>query len=91
VTAGPLAGKQFILYKAATSIGSRQQSDIYLFKDTNVLPQHAIVAISGSRVQLKAAGTVFIGGSPVQTRVLQDGDLIQIGRYAFRYKERHRA
>jgi Inner membrane component of T3SS, cytoplasmic domain len=91
VTAGPLAGKQFILYKAATSIGSRQQSDIYLFKDTNILPQHAIVAISGSRVQLKAAGTVFIGGSPVQTRVLQDGDLIQIGRYAFRYKERHRA
>lgn len=91
VTAGPLAGKQFILYKPVTSIGSRQQSDIYLFKDTNILPQHAVVGIQGSRVQLKAAGTVFVGGSPVQTRVLLDGDLIQIGRYAFRYKERRRA
>jgi hypothetical protein len=91
VTAGPLAGKQFILYKALTSIGSQQQSDIYLFKDSNILPQHALIAINGSRVLLKAAGTVYAGGSPVQTRVLQDGDLIQIGKYAFRYKERHRA
>ncbi|GAC1616683.1 MAG: hypothetical protein PVS2B2_00850 [Candidatus Acidiferrum sp.] len=91
VTAGPLAGKQFILYKALTTIGNQQQSDIYLFKDQNILPQHAMIAISGSRVQLKSFGTVYIGGSPVQTRVLQDGDLLQIGRYAFRYKERHRA
>jgi hypothetical protein len=91
VTAGPLAGKQFILYKSLTSIGSQQQSDIYLFKDSNILPQHALIAINGSRVQLKATGTVYTSGSPVQIRVLQDGDLIQIGKYAFRYKERHRA
>jgi hypothetical protein len=91
VTAGPLAGKQFILYKAQTSIGSQQQSDIYLFKDPNILAQHALVGISGSRVMLKAMGPTFIGGSPVQTRLLQDGDLLQIGRYAFRYKERHRS
>jgi hypothetical protein len=91
VTAGPLAGKQFILYKAQTSIGSQQQSDIYLFKDPNILAQHALVGISGSRVMLKAMGPTFVGGSPVQTRLLQDGDLLQIGRYAFRYKERHRS
>jgi len=42
-------------------------------------------------VMLKAMGPVFVGGSPVQTRILQDGDLLQIGRYAFRYKERHRS
>jgi hypothetical protein len=91
VTSGPLAGKQFILYKSLTTIGSQQQSDIYLFKDPSILPQHAAIAISGSRVQIKALGTAYVGGSPVQTRVLQDGDLVQIGRYAFRYKERHRA
>jgi hypothetical protein len=91
VTAGPLAGKQFILYKAQTSIGSQQQSDIYLFKDSNILAQHALIGISGSRVMLKAIGPAFVGGSPVQTRLLQDGDLLQIGRYAFRYKERHRS
>jgi MFS family permease len=90
VTAGPLAGKQFILYKSLTTLGSEQQADIYLFKDANILPQHAAIAISGSRVQLKALGAVYVGGGPVQTRVLQDGDLLQIGRYAFRYKERQR-
>ncbi len=91
VTAGPLAGKQFILYKRLTTIGSQQQSDIYLFKDPNLLPQHAVIAISGSRVQVKALGSAYVAGNPIQTRVLQDGDLLQIGRYAFRYKERHRA
>jgi hypothetical protein len=91
VTSGPLAGKQFILYKQLSTIGSQQQSDIYLFKDPSILPQHAVVAVSGSRVQLKALGATYVGGSPVSTRVLQDGDLLQIGRYAFRYKERHRS
>jgi len=91
VTAGPLAGKQFILYKAQTTIGSQQQSDIYLFKDSSILPQHAAILLSGSRVQLQALGAAYVGGSPVHTRVLQDGDLLQIGRYALRYKERHRS
>lgn len=91
VTSGPLAGKQFILYKAQTSIGSLQQCDIYLFKDPGILPQHAILEFHGSRVQLRAGGPVYVSGQPASTRVLMDGDLIQIGRYAFRYKERHRS
>lgn len=90
VTSGPLAGKQFILYKSLTTVGSMQSCDIYLFKDSNIAPQHAAIAISGSRVHLQASGPTYIGGSSVQARVLQDGDLIQIGKYAFRYKEKHR-
>lgn len=90
VTGGPLAGKQFILYKQQTVIGSVQQSDIYLFKDPSILPQHAVIQINGSRVQLHALGSVYVSGQPVSNRVLMDGDLVQIGRYAFRYKERHR-
>ena len=87
----PLAGKQFILYKALTTIGSLQSSDIYLFKDANIAPQHAAIAINGSRVQLQAQGLTYVGGNSIQARVLQDGDLVQIGKYAFRYKEKHRA
>lgn len=90
VTAGPLAGKQFILYKPSTMIGSRQESDIYLFKDQTVLPHHASIEINGSRVQMRALGSVYVSGQPASARVLQDGDLIQIGRYSFRYKERQR-
>ncbi len=91
VTSGPLAGKQFILYKNQTVIGSEQQCDIYLFKDPTILAQHALIMMNGSRMLLRALSQVYVGGVPVQQRVLQDGDLIQIGRYAFRYKERHRS
>lgn len=90
VSSGPLAGKQFILYKPATTIGSSQSCDIYLFKDPNILPQHALIESRGSRLQIRANGLSYVSGQPVQTRVLQDGDLIQIGRYGFRYKERQK-
>jgi len=91
VVSGPLAGKQFILYKNQTTIGSRQESDIYLFKDQSILPQHAVISLTGARVSLQATGQVMWAGQSINTRVLQDGDLLQIGRYAFRYKEKHRA
>jgi hypothetical protein len=90
VVSGPLAGKQFILYKSQTTIGSKQESDIYLFKDPNILPQHAVLSLSGARVMLQATGPVLWAGQQVGSRVLQDGDLLQLGRYAFRYKEKHR-
>lgn len=90
VTAGPLAGKQFILYKPRTVIGSDQQSDIYLFKDSAILPAHAVLEANGARMTLRAAGSVFVAGSPVSSRVLLDGDIVQIGRYSFRYKEKTR-
>ena len=91
VASGPLAGKQFILYKPQTSIGSDQQSDIYLFKDPSILPTHAALEANGARMTLRAVGQVFVSGSPVSSRVLLDGDLVQIGRYTFRYKEKSRS
>jgi hypothetical protein len=90
VTAGPLAGKQFILYKPRTVIGSDQKCDIYLFKDPNVLGEHAIVEIAGTRVQLRALGPAYVSGQPARVQVLQSGNSVQIGRYAFRYSERQR-
>jgi type III secretion system (T3SS) inner membrane Yop/YscD-like protein len=91
VVSGPLAGKQFILYKSQTTIGSKQESDIYLFKDPNILPQHAVITMNGARVMLQANGPVSWAGQHVSSRILQDGDLLQLGRYAFRYKEKQRS
>jgi CDP-diglyceride synthetase len=90
VTAGPLAGKQFILYKPRTVIGSDQKCDIYLFKDSNILKEHAIVDIAGSRIMFRAIGDSYVNGQPVRQQVLMSGVVIQIGRYAFRYQERQR-
>jgi MFS family permease len=90
VAAGPLAGKQFILYKPVTVIGSNQKSDIYLFKDTSILPEHGKIELRGAQTFLYSAGPIFVSGQPVRMRALQSGDLIQIGRYAFHFRERHR-
>jgi hypothetical protein len=90
VAAGPLAGKQFILYKPVTVIGSSQQSDIYLFKDPSVLNRHGSIELRGAQTFLHAEGPIFVSGQPAKNRALQSGDLIQIGRYAFHFRERHR-
>jgi len=90
VASGPLAGKQFILYKPLTMIGSSQQGDIYLFKDTSILPQHASIELRGAQTFLRAAGPVFVSGQPAKNRALQSGDRILIGRYAFDFRERHK-
>ncbi|HET9282727.1 MAG TPA: FHA domain-containing protein [Candidatus Angelobacter sp.] len=91
VAAGPLAGKQFILYKPITTIGSNQKCDIYLFKDNSILPQHGAIEMRGAQTFLRADGQIFVSGQPARTRALQSGDLIQIGRYAFHFRERQRS
>lgn len=91
VTSGPLAGKQFILYKSVTTVGSAQTCDIYLFKDADILPEHATLQLKGSRVHLVANGTVYVSGQPVRgMRVLESGSVISLGRYGFRYQEKQR-
>jgi hypothetical protein len=90
VSSGPLAGKQFILYKPQTRIGRDQSNDIYLFKDTSIQSQHAVIELRGGRAVLTAAGPSFVSGQPVTQRTLQNGDLIQIGRYNFSYQEKQR-
>jgi hypothetical protein len=91
VSSGPLSGKQFIMYKQVTTIGSSQSCDVYLFKDPNILPEHAVIEGRGNHLQIRANGLVYVAGQPVQTRVLADGDFLQIGRYGFRYKEKQKS
>lgn len=90
VASGPLAGKQFILYKPLTTIGSSQKCDIYLFKDNTILPQHGTIELRGAQTFLRSDGPIFVSGAPARNRALQSGDLIQIGRYAFHFRERQR-
>ena len=88
VSGGPLAGKQFILYKPLTRLGSQQANDIYLFKDLSIAPTHATIELRGPHATLVATGQTFVGGQPITQRVLRSGDLIQIGRYTFQYQEK---
>ena len=89
VSNGPLAGKQFILYKQVTHIGSDQKNDIFLFKDPSISPTHAVVELKGESAILNSYSPLYISGQPIQgARRLSSGDIIQIGKYTFNYQEK---
>ena len=43
MTEGHLKGKQFIVYKNPTVIGSSPKCEVYLFKDPSIEPMHAAI------------------------------------------------
>lgn len=79
---GPLAGKQFILFKDTTLLGSAPQADVYLFKDENIDEQHARIYNRGGTFELEDCGSrdgTYVNGVPVHRQRLQNGDQIAIG------------
>jgi len=89
--AGPLTGKEFILHKSPTVIGSSPKCEIYLFKDPDVEPRHATIVKVGSRHEIQdqggKVGTV-VNGQRVSRQALQSGDQIVIGATVLEYVER---
>jgi hypothetical protein len=80
---GPLAGKQFVMFKDTTVLGSSPKCDVYLFKDDAIEPRHAIITNRGGRFEIedcKSADGTYVNGEPILTRILQDGDQIVMGK-----------
>jgi hypothetical protein len=89
---GPLAGKQFVLYRQQTTIGSSPKADIYLFKDDAIEPQHALLHNRGGRFEIEDCGSrdgTYINGLPVKKQMLKAGDQIVLGKTVleFAFKE----
>jgi hypothetical protein len=81
--AGPLAGKQFILHKNPTVIGSSPKADIYIFKDAAIEPQHALIHNRGGRFEIEDCNTgdgTYVNGVPVKRQMLKVGDKVVVGR-----------
>jgi len=82
--AGPLTGKQFIIFRDTTVMGSSPKADIYLFKDPEVEPRHASLYNRGGRFEIEDMGTpagTYVNGQPVQQRMsIKNGDQIQLGK-----------
>jgi hypothetical protein len=81
--AGPLAGKQFIIFRNPTVLGSSPKADIYLFKDEAIEPRHALIHDRGGRFEIEDQGTAdgtYVNGIPVTKRILQAGDMIVLGK-----------
>jgi Inner membrane component of T3SS, cytoplasmic domain len=80
---GPLAGKQFVLYRNPTVLGSSPKADIYLFKDEAIEPSHALIHNRGGRFEIEdqdSADGVYVNGLQIRRRILQPGDKIVLGK-----------
>ena len=93
VTTGLIAGKQFILYRNPTYIGSAPDCQIYLFRDPKVGRRHAAIHLLKGGVEIEdlPIGTVtLVNGRPVKRRRLRHGDQIAIGGTKFLFQEKAR-
>jgi hypothetical protein len=80
---GPLAGKQFIMFKDTTVLGSSPKADVYLFKDDAIEPRHAQIINRGGRFEIEDCNTpdgTYVNGVPITRHVLQPGDQIVLGK-----------
>jgi hypothetical protein len=92
VQSGLIAGKQFILYRNPTYVGSALSAHIYLFKDPQVGKRHAAIHVIKGGYEIEdlplGGATVVNGAAMVGRQRLRDGDRIQIGRTNFLFQEK---
>jgi hypothetical protein len=91
VLTGPLAGKEFVLYRDPTWIGSSPKNEIYLFKDAQVAPRHASIRRVGESYELEDGGSpsgTTVAGHRISRRRLRDRDRIQIGSTQLEFRMR---
>jgi hypothetical protein len=90
---GPLAGKQFIVYKNPTVIGSSPNSEVYIFKDSEVESSHSSLTVGRDGCRLSDNNTrsgTWINGQRISSQILHGGDHVRIGNAQFTYLEREK-
>ncbi len=89
--AGPLQGKQFILFKPDNTFGSTGKADIVLFGDQRVPPiAFSISQGTHQRYILRVLSPelpVYVNGHAQVEQVLKNGDRIQIGVHELCFHE----
>lgn len=94
VSQGLIAGKQFILYRNPTYIGSSPDCQIYLFKDPKVGKRHAAIHIVANGFEIEdmplGVNTLVNGKSVARTR-LKNGDRIQVGSTQLVFMEKEKS
>jgi hypothetical protein len=91
---GPLAGKEFLLFKDAMKIGASPRCDIYLFNDPLVADVHATLRSVGDHCEIEnehRPNPILINGRPASLSRLRHGDQIAIGRTVFVFERRQGA
>ena len=93
MTEGPLAGKEFIVFKDIMKIGSSPRNELYLFNDPQVKDLHARLLKIGDEYEIEtqdALRPVLINNRPIRSTRLHNGDRITIGKTSFIFEKRER-
>jgi len=88
---GPLAGKEFLLFKDLLHVGASPRSDIYLFNDPDVAGRHAVIRAAADHYEIEVVDPhhpVLLNERPVQRARLRHGDRITLGRTVFAFHRR---
>ena len=88
---GPLAGKEFLVFKDTMLLGSSPRSDIYLFSDNQVVAHHATLRSAGDECEVENhddAHPVLINNRKITRSRIRHGDRITIGRTSFIFESR---
>jgi hypothetical protein len=91
MTRGPLTGKEFLLFKDVMAIGASPRSDIYLFNDSLVAPDHAILRAVGDECEIEARSDshpIQLNSRSVTRARLRHGDTVTIGQTMFVFQRR---
>ena len=91
VLAGRNEGKDYIISNPMTVLGRDERADVPLFGDPNLAPQHAAIKMeNGRHILLDGGGQVgsVVNGQRVQTQLLKDGDMIQLGQMRLLFREK---
>jgi len=83
VNRGPNAGSRFPLHQTVTTAGRDPRSDIFL-DDTTVSRHHAEFWLEQRELQVVDIGSLngtYVNDQPIDSTVLTNGDLIQMGKF----------
>lgn len=83
VLRGPNAGSTYLLTAASTSIGRHPDSEIFL-DDITVSRRHSCIDRADDGFTIRDVGSLngtYVNRERVETRVLADGDEVQVGRF----------
>ena len=85
-----MLGKEFILQRSETRVGSDYHCDIVLVKDPTVAPVHALFkrALDSSVALFPQGGAVTVNGQPTAGGLIRSGDSIGIGSTILSYEQR---
>jgi len=83
VESGPKAGARYGLEADLTTVGRHSAADI-LLDDVTVSRRHVEVERSGDRYRVKDTGSLngtYLNGDRIESDWLDDGDVLQVGRF----------